>query len=148
MQTGELISSFLINLQSICRNSVLLKNASFQQIMGIVSLDYDGMEMSRFSLKIGVDNSTATRLVAGLEKKCWVERKKNKYDSRIVIVSLTTKGKSVQKELENQFDKLGEVINGQISSKYESDAVFDSINKLNWALMKLKMETDNIVLCK
>ena len=147
MHLGELISSFLNNLQSLCRSSIFLKNTSFQQITGIVSLDYEGMEMSSLSLKLGIDNSTATRLVLGLEKKGWVARKKNKSDNRIVVVYLTDSGKAVQKELENQFDKFGEEIKNQIPTE-ESDSIFNSLNTLNWVLTKVKMETDNVVPCK
>ena len=147
MQLGELISSFLNNLQSLCRSSIFLKNTSFQQITGIVSLDYEGMEMSSLSLKLGIDNSTATRLVLGLEKKGWVARKKNKSDNRIVVVYLTDSGKAVQKELENQFDKFGEEIKNQIPIE-QSDSIFNSLNTLNWVLTKVKMETDNVVPCK
>ena len=147
MQLGELISSFLNNLQSLCRSSIFLKNTSFQQIIGIISLDYEGMEMSSFSLKLGIDNSTATRLVLGLEKKGWVARKKNKSDNRVVVVYLTDNGKAVQKELENQFDKFGEEIKNQIPIE-QSDSIFNSLNTLNWVLTKVKMETDNVVPCK
>jgi len=147
MHLGELISSFLNNLQSLCRSSIFLKNTSFQQITGIISLDYEGMEMSSLSLKLGIDNSTATRLVLGLEKKGWVQRKKNKSDNRVVIVYLTDSGKAVQKELENQFDKFGEEIKSQIPIE-ESDLIFNSLNTLNWVLTKVKMETDNVVPCK
>ena len=147
MQLGELISSFLNNLQSLCRSSIFLKNTSFQQITGIISLDYEGMEMSSFSLKLGIDNSTATRLVLGLEKKGWVARKKNKSDNRVVVVYLTGRGKAVQKELENQFDKFGEEIKNQIPIE-QSDSIFNSLNTLNWVLTKVKMETDNVVPCK
>ena len=147
MHLGELISSFLNNLQSLCRSSIFLKNTSFQQITGIISLDYEGMEMSSLSLKLGIDNSTATRLVLGLEKKGWVQRKKNKSDNRVVIVYLTDSGKAVQKELENQFDKFGEEIKSQIPME-ESDLIFNSLNTLNWVLTKVKMETDNVVPCK
>ena len=121
MHLGELISSFLNNLQSLCRSSIFLKNTSFQQIIGIISLDYEGMEMSSFSLKLGIDNSTATRLVLGLEKKGWVARKKNKSDNRVVVVYLTDNGKAVQKELENQFDKFGEEIKNQIPIEQSED---------------------------
>ena len=147
MHLGELISSFLNNLQSLCRSSIFLKNTSFQQIIGIISLDYEGMEMSSFSLKLGIDNSTATRLVLGLEKKGWVARKKNKSDNRVVVVYLTDNGKAVQKELENQFDKFGEEIKNQIPIE-QSDSIFNSLNTLNWVLTKVKMETDNVVPCK
>ena len=147
MQLGELIISLHNNLQSLCRNSVLLKNASFQQVMGIIALDLDGMEMSSFSFKIGVDNSTATRLVSRLEKRGWVVRKKDKFDKRIVIVSLTEEGKIIQNDLEIQFDKLGKEIKKKILLQ-KDESILESVNTLNWILMKIKMETNNIVICK
>ncbi len=147
MHLGELISSLLCNLQSLCRNNVILENASFQQIIGLLSIGYEGTEMSNLSLRLGVDNSTATRLITGLEKKDWVIRKKSQSDNRVVVVFLTEEGRSVQKEIEKQFDDLGEEIKSQMPLD-ESVSTFNSLNILNWTLMKMKMETDNVVLCK
>ena len=45
--------------------------------------------MSNLSLRLGIDNSTTTRLIIGLEKKDWVIRKKNQSDHRVVVVFLT-----------------------------------------------------------
>ena len=147
MHLGELISSLLSNLQSLCRNNIILENASFQQIIGLLSIEYEGTEMSNLSLKLGVDNSTTTRLIIGLEKKDWVIRKKSQSDNRVVVVFLTDEGKSAQKEIEEQFDYLGEEIKSQLPTN-ESVSTFNSITILNWTLMKIKMETDNVVLCK
>lgn len=147
MHLGELISSLLSNLQSLCRSNIILENASFQQIIGLLSIGYEGIEMSNLSLRLGIDNSTTTRLIIGLEKKDWVTRKKSQYDSRVVVVFLTEEGKSAQKEIEKQFDDLGEEIKSQMPID-ESVSAFNSLNILNWTLMKMKMETDNVVLCK
>ena len=147
MHMGELISSLFSNLQSLCRSNIILENASFQQIIGLLSIGYEGIEMSNLSLRLGIDNSTATRLIIGLEKKDWVIRKRSQSDNRVVVVFLTKEGRSVQKEIENQFDDLGEEIKSQIPTN-ESVSTFNSITILNWTLMKMKMETDNVVLCK
>ena len=147
MNLGELISSLLSNLQSLCRSNIILENASFQQIIGLLSIGYEGIEMSNLSLRLGIDNSTTTRLIIGLEKKGWVIRKKNQSDHRVVLAFLTAEGKSVQKEIEKQFDDLGEEIKSQMPID-ESVSIFNSLTILNWTLMKMKMETDNIVLCK
>ena len=69
MHMGELISSLFSNLQSLCRSNIILENASFQQIIGLLSIGCEGTEMSNLSLRLGIDNSTATRLIIGLEKK-------------------------------------------------------------------------------
>ena len=147
MHLGELISSLFSNLQSLCRSNIILENASFQQIIGLLSIEYEGTEMSNLSLRLGIDNSTATRLIIGLEKKDWVIRKKSQSDNRVVVVFLTEEGKSAQKEIEEQFDYLGEEIKSQMPTN-ESVSTFNSITILNWTLMKMKMETDNVVLCK
>ena len=147
MHLGELISSLFSNLQSLCRNNIILENASFQQIIGLLSIGYEGTEMSNLSLRLGVDNSTTTRLIIGLEKKDWVIRKKSQSDNRVVVVFLTEEGKSAQKEIEKQFDDLGEKIKSQMPID-ESVSTFNSLAILNWTLMKIKMETDNVVLCK
>ena len=147
MHLGELISSLFSNLQSLCRSNIIFENASFQQIIGLLSIGYEGTEMSNLSLRLGIDNSTTTRLIIGLEKKGWVIRKKNQSDHRVVVAFLTEEGKSVQKEIEKQFDDLGEEIKSQMPID-ESVSIFNSLTILNWTLMKMKMETDNIVLCK
>tara|TARA_B100000676_G_C17551548_1_gene567674 strand:- start:57 stop:500 length:444 start_codon:yes stop_codon:yes gene_type:complete len=147
MHLGELISSLLSNLQSLCRSNIILENASFQQIIGLLSIGFEGTEMSNLSLRLGIDNSTATRLIIGLEKKNWVIRKKSQSDNRVVVVFLTEEGKSAQKEIEKQFDDLGEKIKSQMPID-ESVSTFNSLAILNWTLMKIKMETDNVVLCK
>ena len=147
MHLGELISSLFSNLQSLFRSNIIFENASFQQIIGLLSIGYEGTEMSNLSLRLGIDNSTTTRLIIGLEKKGWVIRKKNQSDHRVVLAFLTAEGKSVQKEIEKQFDDLGEEIKSQMPID-ESVSIFNSLTILNWTLMKMKMETDNIVLCK
>ena len=147
MHLGELISSLFSNLQSLCRSNIILENASFQQIIGLLSIGCEGTEMSNLSLRLGIDNSTATRLIIGLEKKNWVIRKKSQSDNRVVVVFLTEEGKSAQKEIEKQFDDLGEKIKSQMPID-ESVSTFNSLAILNWTLMKIKMETDNVVLCK
>ena len=147
MHLGELISSLFSNLQSLCRSNIIFKNASFQQIIGLLSIGYEGTEMSNLSLRLGIDNSTATRLIIGLEKKNWVTRKKSQSDNRVVVVFLTEEGKSAQKEIEKQFDDLGEKIKSQIPID-ENVSTFNSLSILNWTLMKIKMETENVVLCK
>ncbi len=69
MNYGELISSFLVDLQSVYRSNINIEGASFPQVLAISIIPDDGIEMSALSKKIGIDNSTATRLVMGLEKK-------------------------------------------------------------------------------
>ena len=66
--------------------------------------------MTSLSRKLGIDNSTATRLVDGLGKKHWIEKTLYSDDKRVVIVLLTRKGVMIQKKIESQFDKIGEKV--------------------------------------
>ena len=84
MQYGELISNLFFNLKALYQKNLKLSNASFQQLLVISLIENDGVEMSVFSNKLGIDNSTSTRIIDGLEKKNWVKRKKSEYDNRII----------------------------------------------------------------
>ena len=114
MNYSELLSSFLIDLQSLHRKNVSIGGASFPQILALSIIPDDGIEMSALSKKIGIDNSTATRLVMGLEKKGWVNRRSATYDKRVIQVTLTKDGDEIQIQLERQFDSLGAAIEREV----------------------------------
>ena len=114
MNYSELLSSFLIDLQSLYRKNVSISGASFPQILALSIIPDDGIEMSALSKKIGIDNSTATRLVMGLEKKGWVNRRTANYDKRVIQVTLTQDGDEIQTQLEQQFDSLGAAIEKEV----------------------------------
>ena len=114
MNYSELLSSFLIDLQSLYRKNVSISGASFPQILALSIIPDDGIEMSALSKKIGIDNSTATRLVMGLEKKGWVNRRSANYDKRVIQVTLTQGGDEIQTQLEQQFDSLGAAIEREV----------------------------------
>ena len=84
MNYNELISSFLVDLQSYFRNKVSYPGATSQQILSIIIIPNDGIEMAHLAKKIGIKNSTLTRLVDGLIKKKWVLKKPTKKDLRVI----------------------------------------------------------------
>ena len=136
MQSGELLSSLFINLQALIRREVNLGRASFPKIIALSIMPPDGLEMSALAKKMGIDNSTATRLVIGMELAGWVNRQQNSYDKRVTQVFLTKKGYSLQSDLEEQFSLIGKVVEESVNP---SDRVntFDSLSSLNWVLLKL-----------
>ncbi len=69
MHYGELISSFLIDLQRLFRLNISIKDLTYSQTLAIISIPDDGIEMSELAWTLGLDNSTVTRLVIRLEKK-------------------------------------------------------------------------------
>ncbi|HJN98895.1 MAG TPA: MarR family transcriptional regulator [Candidatus Marinimicrobia bacterium] len=144
MNYSELLSSFLIDLQSLYRKNVSISGASFPQILALSIIPDDGIEMSALSKKIGIDNSTATRLVMGLEKKGWVNRRSANYDKRVIQVTLTQGGDEIQTQLEQQFDSLGAAIEREVDP-LDRNEMIEHVSSLHWILSKLILKNDKLV---
>ena len=144
MNYSELLSSFLIDLQSLYRKNVSISGASFPQILALSIIPDDGIEMSALSKKIGIDNSTTTRLVMGLEKKGWVNRRSATYDKRVIQVTLTKDGDEIQTQLEQQFDSLGAAIEREVDP-LDRNEMIEYVSSLHWILSKLILKNDKIV---
>ncbi len=136
MQLGELLSSLLVNLQTLIKQEVKLDRASLPRIIALSIIPPDGLEMSALAKRMGIDNSTATRLVIGLEKTGWVNRQSTFYDKRVIQVFLTKKGYSLQCELENKFELIGKVVEESLNPS-EKVNISNSLSSLNWVLLKL-----------
>ena len=136
MQLGELLSSLFVNLQALIKREVNLGRASFPKIIALSIIPPDGLEMSALAKKMGVDNSTATRLVIGMEKVGWVKRESSLYDKRVNQVFLTKEGYSLQSNLEEQFELIGKVVEDSLNPA-DKLCISDTISSLNWVLLKL-----------
>ena len=138
MSYGELLNSLFINLQSMIKRNVNIDGASFQRVIALSIIPTDGIEMSSLASRIGIDNSTATRLIIGMENVGWVNRQTSKTDKRIIEVCLTSEGSRLQFELEKQLDFIGEKVDLQIGP-LEKQKTIDGIAHLSWVLLKLSM---------
>ena len=136
MQLGELLSSLFVNLQALIKREVNLGRASFPKIIALSIIPPDGLEMSALAKKMGVDNSTATRLVIGMEKAGWVKRESSLYDKRVNQAFLTKEGYVLQSNLEEQFELIGKVVEGSLSPA-DKLGISNAISSLNWVLLKL-----------
>ena len=136
MQLGELLSSLFVNLQALIKSEVNLGRASFPKVIALSIIPPDGLEMSALAKKMGIDNSTATRLVIGMEIAGWVNRQQNSYDKRVTQVFLTKKGYSLQSDLEEQFALIGNVVEESLNPSDKVN-ISDSLSSLNWVLLKL-----------
>tara|TARA_Y100000591_G_scaffold6463_1_gene5196 strand:- start:244 stop:666 length:423 start_codon:yes stop_codon:yes gene_type:complete len=136
MQLGELLCSLLVNLQALIKTEVNLGRASFPKIIALSIIPPDGLEMSALAKRMGIDNSTATRLIIGMEVVGWVNRQSYSYDKRVTHVFLTKKGYSLQRDLEEQFALIGNVVEESLNPSDKVN-VSDSLSSLNWVLLKL-----------
>jgi DNA-binding MarR family transcriptional regulator len=135
MHYGELISSFLIDLQRLFRLNISIKDLTYSQTLAMISIPDDGIEMSELAWKLGLDNSTVTRLVIRLEKKNWVDRKKSQRDQRAVEVFLTDKGALIQHDIEKEIDNIGEKIKSEVE-KDQKESLLESLFSFQWTLRK------------
>ena len=136
MNSGELISSLLIDLQRLFKNEVTFKDISYSQILALISISDGGVEMSTLSWDLALDNSTVTRLVNRLEKKNLVFRKKSKEDKRLVKVCLTKEGEEIQNRIEEKIDFLGSKIESQFSYDKKID-ILNNLSSFQWIIKKL-----------
>ena len=135
MNYSEFLFQLFCNLKALYQKNLKLPNISFQQILAIAVIDDDGLEMSSLSKILGIDNSTGTRLIDGLEKKGMVRRVRDKFDNRIVKIFHTNIGKKIYTSIEFELEKIGDGIENQINLSTKEKLVELGIS-LNWAIIK------------
>ena len=135
MHYGEFISSFLIDLQRLFRLDISIKDITYSQVLAIISIPNDGVEMSELARKLGLDNSTITRLIVRLEKKDWVGREKSKRDKRAIKVFLKTKGLLIQQDIEKKIESIGEKIKMEIDDE-RRESILEHLYTFQWGLRK------------
>ena len=135
MQYNELLFGLFNNLKALYQKNLKFPNISFQQILAISTIENSGVEMSYFSKRLGIDNSTATRLIDGLEKKKLVERKRNSSDNRVIKVFLTKRGEKMNSSIEFQLEKISYSIEKQFDESSKGEIIESGVS-LNWAIIK------------
>ena len=135
MHYGEFISTFLIDLQRLFRSEILIKNITYSQVLATISIPVDGIEMSELARKLGLDNSTVTRLIVRLEKKGWVYREKSRRDKRAIIVVLNNKGLKIQQEIEKKIESIGEKVKIEIDDE-KRESILEYLYAFQWGLRK------------
>ena len=137
MNYGEIFSTFLIDLQSYFRQRISYSGASYQQLIAILVIPNDGIEMNQLAFKIGIKNSTLTRLVDGLKLKKWIKKEQQLDDKRIIKVFLSAQGVEVQNYLIKRIGKLGEEVEKSVESS-NSQEIIENLSMLHWGLLKSK----------
>jgi len=139
MEITELFSQLLIDLQSLFRKNNKNLSLSLSQIVVLSSIPALGTTMSSLSLRIGVDNSTLTRLINVLENKELVKKMGNPDDKRSTIVVLTKLGEKNVNEIEININRFSEDVVSSFSS-VDRDIMKEMLNKLHWNLVKHKIK--------
>ena len=135
MNQGELFTTILIDLQRIFRTEIVPKGLSYSQVLAIIIIPDDGIEMSELAWALGLENSTVTRLIARLENKDYVIREQSAIDKRSINVFLNEKGTSLQNDIEQKIEKIGDEIflkNGKV----EKEIFLENLSLFQWSLKK------------
>ena len=140
MNLNESISSLFINLQSLYRKSIKIENLTFPQTLILYVLPEKGEQLSRLSFKIGVDISTMSRAIKGLEEKGLLRRKYLKTDKRVISVIPQPKSKKVIAEINNKFNQVNNLIEKYVNKKqiYELE---QDLHELNWIILGMLVKT-------
>ena len=139
MEFGELLKQFLIDLQSLFRVRTKKLNVTLSQITLISSIPIDGINMSNLSRRIGVDNSTLTRLIDILIRNKIVRKIKNPKDSRSFIILLTKNGEELQFKIDQEIDKFGSKLYSKIPME-EQDEIKEVLSTLHWLISKYRLD--------
>ena len=139
MKYAELLTNLLIDLQSIFRQNNKNMSLSFSQIIVISSIPEAGIDMTGLSQKLGVDNSTTTRLINVLLKNSLVVKSPSEKDRRSNILTLSDKGKKVRGEIENNIENASYKFFCNMDTKNKI-LTKDLLSSLHWSILKYKLE--------
>ena len=139
MKYAELLTNLLIDLQSIFRENNKNLSLSFSQIIVISSIPEVGIDMTGLSQKLGVDNSTTTRLINVLLKNSLVVKSLSEKDRRSNILTLSDKGKKVRGEIENNIENVSYKFFFNMDTKNKI-LTKDLLSSLHWSILKYKLE--------
>ena len=138
MKNAELLINLLTDLQSIFREKNRNLPFSLSQIILISSIPEQGIDMTSLSKKIGIDNSTTTRLIHNLQKKDIIIKSSNIEDKRSNILTLSKKGIEANKSIEENIEKFSK----QIFSYFEDKnriLIKDLLSAFHWNLLKYRL---------
>ena len=138
MEFGELLKQFLIDLQSLFRTQTKNLNITLPQLILITSIPTDGIDMTTLSQRLGVDNSTLTRLIGVLIRNQIVIKNKNPLDGRSVIVTLTEYGEKLYSKIEVEIDKFGSDLYHKIPAE-DQEEVKEILFNLHWIISKHRL---------
>ena len=125
-------------LQSVFRTQLKKLDLTLSQIILISSIPIGGIDMTTLSIKIGVDNSTLTRLIDIFIKNGIVKKNKNPKDKRSFIVTVTEKGEFLQSKIELEIESFVTKI-FQKTSSVDQEELKKNLSSFHWIVSKYNL---------
>jgi len=133
---GEKLSKLVRKFTDLEKSEISCYGVTLQQSFVLLAFeDSQSLTMSEISAKIGVANSTTTRIVDNLVRDKLVIRKAAPGDRRSVIIAPSEKGKRVIVNLQTCYDNFSKIIFSHIPEN-KIDNVLSSLELLINSLTK------------
>ena len=138
MEFPELFTQLLIDLQSVFRKNNKDLPISLSQAVLLLSIPRDGIIMSELAIRVGVDNSTLTRLIHTMDENSLIQKKRNKNDRRSTLIYLSKIGEKNVKLIEENIDQFTNKILQNIPN-IDQVRLKNDLNSLHWAVTIFKL---------
>ena len=138
MEFSELFTQLLIDLQSVFRKNNKDLPISLSQAVLLLSIPRDGIIMSELAIRVGVDNSTLTRLIQTMDENSLIQKKRNKNDRRSTLIYLSKIGEKNVKLIEKNIDQFTNKILQNIPN-IDQVRLKNDLNSLHWAVTMFKL---------
>ena len=138
MEFPELFTQLLIDLQSVFRKNNKDLPISLSQAVLLLSIPRDGIIMSELAIRVGVDNSTLTRLIHTMDENSLIQKKRNKNDRRSTLIYLSNIGEKNVKLIEANIDQFTNKILQNIPN-IDQVRLKNDLNSLHWAVTMFKL---------
>ena len=138
MEFPELFTQLLIDLQSVFRKNNKDLPISLSQAVLLLSIPRDGVIMSELAIRVGVDNSTLTRLIHTMDENSLIQKKRNKNDRRSTLIYLSKIGEKNVKLIEENIDQFTNKILQNIPN-IDQVRLKNDLNSLHWAVTMFKL---------
>lgn len=138
MRVIEVIRDLACQLQALIRQIAGEMGLTTTQAQVLFTLPADGMSMSALAERLGLDNSTISRIIQHMEKQNWVTRIPSMRDRRVIKVSLTATGKQVHYRLNETLETaLRPLIESLEMDRQES--LEQHLEELSWSILRRRI---------
>ena len=90
-----------------------------QYITFLVLWEKDGISVSEIGSRLMLDNGTLSPMLKKMEQAGYIERNRSRDDDRVVIITLTPKGRALQEKAKDIPEKVGSCIDLPIEKAKE-----------------------------
>ena len=139
MNIPELLTNLTTHYNALFRQYSSRLSLTAPQAFHLLSIPVDGISMSGLAKKLGLDTSTLTRNIQKLEKLDLVRRKQDRNDKRILVVSLTDKGRGRVEKIEESLLDFNFSMMKYIDLD-DQENIPEMLEKLVWAMDCIREE--------